>query len=67
MAVPLEKAGGGIIITASHNPEQWNALKLLNHQGEFISAKDGAELLDIAASGSIEYAPIESLGKVEIW
>jgi len=65
MAVPLEKAGGGIIITASHNPEQWNALKLLNHQGEFISAKDGAELLDIAASGSIEYAPIESLGLVE--
>ena len=65
MAVPLEKAGGGIIITASHNPEQWNALKLLNHQGEFISAKDGAELLTIAASGSIEYAPIESLGKVE--
>lgn len=65
IAVPLEKAGGGIIITASHNPEQWNALKLLNHQGEFISAKDGAELLTIAASGSIEYAPIESLGKVE--
>ena len=65
IAVPLEKAGGGIIITASHNPEQWNALKLLNHQGEFISAKDGAELLDIAASGSIEYAPIESLGLVE--
>ena len=65
IAVPLEKAGGGIIITASHNPEQWNALKLLNHQGEFISAKDGAELLTIAASDSIEYAPIESLGKVE--
>jgi len=65
MAVPLEKAGGGIIITASHNPEQWNALKLLNHQGEFISAKDGAELLDIAASGSIEYAPVESLGMVK--
>jgi len=48
MAVPIEEAAGGIILTASHNPKQWNALKLLNHKGEFISAADGAEVLDMA-------------------
>src|SRR5699024_8083651 len=48
IAVPLEKAAGGIIITASHNPIQWNALKLLNEKGEFISAAEGAEVLKIA-------------------
>jgi phosphomannomutase len=45
IAVPLENADGGIILTASHNPKQWNALKLLNEKGEFISAKDGKQLL----------------------
>ena len=47
MAVVFEKAAGGIILTASHNPKEWNALKLLNHKGEFISGADGATLLDI--------------------
>jgi phosphomannomutase len=48
VAVPMEQADGGIILTASHNPKQWNALKLLNHKGEFISAADGAKVLEIA-------------------
>lgn len=63
IAVPLEKAGGGIILTASHNPIQWNALKLLNEKGEFISAEDGAEVLRIAESESFDFAPVEKLGK----
>jgi len=63
IAVPLEKAGGGIILTASHNPGQWNALKLLNDKGEFISASDGAEILDLAEKGQIEFASVDSLGK----
>jgi phosphomannomutase len=62
IAVPLENAGGGIILTASHNPKDWNALKLLNHKGEFISAADGAEVLELASSGSVEYAPVDKLG-----
>lgn len=62
IAVPMEKADGGIIITASHNPKEWNALKLLNNKGEFISAKDGEELLEIAVSATIEYAEIDDLG-----
>jgi phosphomannomutase len=62
MAVYAERAGGGIIITASHNPKQWNALKLLNAQGEFISAKAGEEVLQIAEERSIEYEDINSLG-----
>lgn len=65
IAVTLEKAGGGIILTASHNPIQWNALKLLNEKGEFISAADGAEVLAIAGGEKFEYAPIEKLGKRE--
>ncbi len=64
MAVPLEEAGGGIILTASHNPKQWNALKLLNSKGEFLSAADGQRVLDIAGSGNYEYAKIENLGEV---
>ncbi|WP_299290868.1 phosphoglucosamine mutase [uncultured Mucilaginibacter sp.] len=64
IAVPLEKAGGGIIITASHNPKQWNALKLLNHDGEFISDSDGAEVLELAESGEMIYADVNQLGKV---
>lgn len=64
IAVPLEKAGGGIILTASHNPGDWNALKLLNEKGEFISARSGQEVLAIAESDSFEYARISKLGKV---
>lgn len=62
VAVPLEKAGGGIIITASHNPVQWNALKLLNDKGEFISGDDGAEVLEMAESGNIAFAEVKKLG-----
>ncbi|HEU5292537.1 MAG TPA: phosphoglucosamine mutase [Cyclobacteriaceae bacterium] len=63
IAVPLEKASGGIILTASHNPGQWNALKLLNERGEFISGKDGEEVLRIAASEDFDFASVEKLGK----
>ena len=62
IAVPLEQADGGIILTASHNPAQWNALKLLNEKGEFISGADGAQLLSIAASESFVFADIDHLG-----
>jgi phosphomannomutase len=62
MAVVMEKAGGGIILTASHNPKEWNALKLLNHKGEFISAADGAEVLALVAQKNIQYASIDELG-----
>jgi len=62
IAVPAEQAGGGIVLTASHNPREWNALKLLNHRGEFISAADGAAVLDLVAQGSIEYAAVGNLG-----
>lgn len=62
MLVEFEGANGGIIITASHNPAQWNALKLLNEKGEFISGSDGAEVLDIAEKRSAVYAPVEKLG-----
>jgi phosphomannomutase len=58
----MEGAGGGIILTASHNPREWNALKLLNHKGEFISARDGEDVLGIVAARSVEYAPVEKLG-----
>lgn len=63
IAVPKEKASGGIILTASHNPAQWNALKLLNEKGEFLSAIDGAELLKIAESDSFDFASVDKLGK----
>jgi phosphomannomutase len=62
IAVHEEKAGGGIIITASHNPKQWNALKLLNSHGEFISAKAGEELLQIAENRTIEFEEVNALG-----
>ena len=62
IAVPMENAQGGIIITASHNPKQWNALKLLNEKGEFISAEDGAEVLAIAEEDKINYAEVDDLG-----
>ena len=64
IAVPMEKAGGGIILTASHNPKQWNALKLLNDQGEFISDADGKEVLDIAEKSEFKFAGVDDLGKV---
>ncbi|MFO8000602.1 MAG: phosphoglucosamine mutase [Marinilabilia sp.] len=64
LAVTHEKADGGIILTASHNPRQWNALKLLNHKGEFLSAEDGEEVLDIADSGDFEYAEVDLLGDI---
>jgi phosphomannomutase len=62
IAVPLEKAAGGIILTASHNPVQWNALKLLNDKGEFISGKDGEEVLEIAKREDFTFAPVTKLG-----
>ncbi|WDF56970.1 phosphoglucosamine mutase [Mucilaginibacter sp. KACC 22063] len=64
VAVPMEKAAGGIIITASHNPKQWNALKLLNADGEFISDADGKEVLDIAESSDFYFANVDELGTV---
>ncbi len=64
IAVPEEKANGGIIITASHNPKQWNALKLLNEKGEFISEKDGEKVLDIAENEQYTFAEVNMLGKI---
>jgi phosphomannomutase len=64
IAVTREKAQGGIILTASHNPKQWNALKLLNEHGEFLSDKDGREVLEIAEKGETIYAGVDDLGKV---
>lgn len=64
VAVPIENAHGGIILTASHNPKQWNALKLLNEKGEFISGKDGVEVLGIATEESYNFADVDSLGVV---
>jgi phosphomannomutase len=63
MAVPAENAAGGIIVTASHNPKQWNALKLLNEVGEFISAEEGQKILEIAEAGEFQYATVDQLGK----
>jgi len=62
MAVVFHQAAGGIILTASHNPKEWNALKLLNHKGEFISAEDGAKVLEIAANDDYNYANVDKLG-----
>lgn len=64
IAVPLENAHGGIILTASHNPKQWNALKLLNGKGEFISSEDGQELLTIADQEDFNYADVDDLGVI---
>jgi phosphomannomutase len=63
--VPELKADGGIILTASHNPKQWNALKLLNEKGEFISGKDGSEMLEIAEKEDFNFAEVDDLGKYE--
>ena len=62
IAVTAEKADGGIILTASHNPKQWNALKLLNHRGEFLLARDGEEVLKMAERESFEYVGVDALG-----
>jgi len=64
VAVPLEKADGGIILTASHNPKQWNALKLLNSKGEFLSGAEGAEILSIAESDAFDFADVDQLGTI---
>ena len=63
LAVQMQNADGGIILTASHNPKQWNALKLLNENGEFINAEDGAEVLAIAEADSYHFAEVDDLGK----
>ncbi|MCC6599903.1 MAG: phosphoglucosamine mutase [Crocinitomicaceae bacterium] len=65
VAVPAEKADAGIILTASHNPKQWNALKLLNDQGEFISAADGAEVLEMVEKENFSFATVDTLGIIE--
>jgi phosphomannomutase len=64
MAVVFHQANGGIIITASHNPKEWNALKLLNHKGEFISATDGEEILNIASKDMYHFATVDKLGTI---
>ncbi|MEI6864707.1 phosphoglucosamine mutase [Flavicella sp.] len=62
IAVPMEKANGGIIITASHNPKQWNALKLLNEQGEFLDGIEGDKILNLAENDAYTYAEVDDLG-----
>ncbi|WP_405382366.1 phosphoglucosamine mutase [Maribacter sp. LLG6340-A2] len=64
IAVPLEKADGGIILTASHNPKQWNALKLLNEKGEFLNAEQGAKILAIAEKEDFNFSDVDDLGEV---
>ena len=65
VAVPLENADGGIIITASHNPKQWNALKLLNNEGEFLDGDAGAEVLKLAEADAFVFADVDSLGSIK--
>lgn len=64
MAVVWEQAAGGIILTASHNPKEWNALKLLNSKGEFINAEEGMKVLELAAKEDFKFAPVDKLGTV---
>ncbi len=64
VAVPLETADGGIVLTASHNPKQWNALKLLNAKGEFLNASAGKKILEIAENADFNYAGVDDLGKI---
>jgi phosphomannomutase len=66
VAVPLEQADGGIILTASHNPKQWNALKLLNAKGEFLSGADGAKILEIAEAEAFDFSEVDHLGEITI-
>src|SRR5690554_7847817 len=63
MAVTMEHADGGVVLTASHNPKQWNALKLLNKDGEFLNAAAGQEILDFAEAESVSFAEVDDLGK----
>ena len=64
VAVTMEQADGGIILTASHNPKQWNALKLLNNKGEFLNAQEGEEILRIAAANEFTFAEVDALGHI---
>ena len=64
LAVPMEHADGGIILTASHNPKQWNALKLLNAEGEFLNDVEGAKILEIAESDAMVFSEVDNLGKI---
>ena len=66
VAVPLENADGGIILTASHNPKQWNALKLLNHRGEFLNAENGEKILEIAEAEDFDFVDVDSLGEITV-
>lgn len=66
IAVPLEKADGGIILTASHNPKQWNALKLLNDKGEFLNAENGKKILEIAENDEYVFAEVDNLGSITV-
>ena len=66
IAVPLEKADGGIILTASHNPKQWNALKLLNEKGEFLNGEEGAKILEIAEAEAFDFSDVDNLGEITI-
>lgn len=65
MAVTMSNADGGIILTASHNPKEWNALKLLNEKGEFLNAEEGGAILECAEKGSFDFSPVEELGSIE--
>jgi len=65
MAVKFENAAGGIILTASHNPKEWNALKLLNHKGEFISGEEGSKVLEIADAEDFDFATVDKLGSYQ--
>ncbi|MEP2970533.1 phosphoglucosamine mutase, partial [Nonlabens ulvanivorans] len=66
VAVPIENADGGIILTASHNPKQWNALKLLNNKGEFLNGVEGQKILDTAAAEDFNYVEVDDLGTVKV-
>lgn len=66
MAVTMEHADGGVVLTASHNPKQWNALKLLNKDGEFLNAAAGQEILDFAEAESVSFAEVDDLGKITV-
>jgi phosphomannomutase len=66
MAVIAHKAAGGIILTASHNPKEWNALKLLNNNGEFLNAEDGKHILEIATAENFNFSPVDKLGSYTV-
>src|SRR5690606_7830965 len=64
VAVPMEHADGGIILTASHNPKEWNALKLLDARGEFLNAKEGQRILELSESPDLQFNDVDNLGKI---